>query len=35
MNEIIESIKNIAINIDNAIKNADLGYSQSENSSGN
>lgn len=34
MNEIIESIKSIAIEIDNAIKNADLGYSESENSSG-
>jgi fructose-1,6-bisphosphatase I len=34
MNEIIESIKSIAIEIDNTIKNADLGYSESENSSG-
>lgn len=34
MKEIIESIKSIAIEIDNAIKNADLGYSESENSSG-
>lgn len=34
MNTIIETIKEIALQIDNAIKNADLGYSQSANSSG-
>lgn len=34
MNEIIESIKSIALDIDKAIKTADLGYSNSENSSG-
>ncbi|MDD5359815.1 MAG: class 1 fructose-bisphosphatase [Sulfurovaceae bacterium] len=34
MDTIFESIKDIALKIDNAIKNSDLGYSQSSNSSG-
>jgi len=34
MNIIFETIKNIAFEIDDAIKNEDLGYSESENSSG-
>jgi len=34
MNEIFETIKKIAFEIDNAIKNHDLGYSEGENSSG-
>ena len=34
MNDIIETIKKVAFEIDNAIKTADLGYSDSENSSG-
>ncbi len=34
MNTIIETIKQVAFEIDNAIKTADLGYSDSENSSG-
>ncbi len=34
MNDIIETIKQVAFEIDNAIKTADLGYSDSENSSG-
>lgn len=34
MNTIIETIKKVAFEIDNAIKTADLGYSDSENSSG-
>lgn len=34
MNEIFETIKKVAFEIDNAIKTADLGYSDSENSSG-
>ena len=34
MNTIFETIKTIAFDIDNAIKTSDLGYSNSENSSG-
>ncbi len=34
MNDIFETIKQVAFEIDNAIKIADLGYSESENSSG-
>ncbi len=34
MNDIIKTIKKVAFEIDNAIKTADLGYSNSENSSG-
>ncbi len=34
MNTIIETIKQVAFEIDHAIKTADLGYSDSENSSG-
>ncbi len=34
MNTIFDNIKDIALKIDNAIKNSDLGYSQSSNSSG-
>jgi fructose-1,6-bisphosphatase I len=34
MNEIFETIKKIAFDIDDAIKNHDLGYSDGENSSG-
>jgi fructose-1,6-bisphosphatase I len=34
MNQIFETIKKIAFEIDHAIKTADLGYSDSENSSG-
>jgi len=34
MNTIFETIKNVAFDIDKAIKTADLGYSNSENSSG-
>ncbi len=34
MNDIFETIKQVAFEIDNAIKTADLGYSESENSSG-
>lgn len=34
MNSIFETIKTIAFDIDNAIKTSDLGYSDSENSSG-
>jgi fructose-1,6-bisphosphatase I len=34
MNTIFETIKSIAFEIDNAIKTSDLGYSDSENSSG-
>ena len=34
MNTIFETIKNVAFEIDNAIKTSDLGYSDSENSSG-
>lgn len=34
MNDIFETIKSIAFEIDNAIKTSDLGYSDSENSSG-
>ncbi len=34
MNQIFETIKKIAFKIDHAIKTADLGYSDSENSSG-
>jgi fructose-1,6-bisphosphatase I len=34
MNTIFDSIKDIALKIDNAIKNSDLGYSDSSNSSG-
>jgi fructose-1,6-bisphosphatase I len=34
MNTIFETIKNVAFEIDNAIKTSDLGYSNSENSSG-
>jgi len=34
MNQIFETIKQIAFEIDNAIKTSDLGYSESENSSG-
>lgn len=34
MNRIFETIKKIAFEIDHAIKRADLGYSDSENSSG-
>jgi fructose-1,6-bisphosphatase I len=34
MNEIFETIKQVAFEIDNAIKTSDLGYSDSENSSG-
>lgn len=34
MDTIFDSIKDIALKIDNAIKNSDLGYSQSSNSSG-
>ncbi|KIM03524.1 MAG: fructose 1,6-bisphosphatase [Sulfurovum sp. AS07-7] len=34
MNTIFDNIKDIALKIDNAIKNSDLGYNQSSNSSG-
>ena len=34
MDTIFDNIKDIALKIDNAIKNSDLGYSQSSNSSG-
>ncbi|CAA6821865.1 MAG: Fructose-1,6-bisphosphatase, type I (EC [uncultured Sulfurovum sp.] len=34
MNDIFETIKHVAFEIDNAIKTSDLGYSNSENSSG-
>lgn len=34
MNTIFKTIKTVAFEIDNAIKTADLGYSDSENSSG-
>jgi len=34
MNDIYETIKQVAFEIDNAIKTSDLGYSDSENSSG-
>lgn len=34
MNDIFETIKQVAFKIDNAIKTSDLGYSDSENSSG-
>jgi fructose-1,6-bisphosphatase I len=34
MNDIFQTIKQVAFEIDNAIKTADLGYSDSENSSG-
>jgi len=34
MNDIFETIKQVAFEIDNAIKTEELGYSDSENSSG-